>query len=342
MPISFASARSNVFIRVICARIGTLMMRAKRLFQVRLLSIDEIKERFPELLPTSRAAARANRRKQRCQGKRKIAPAKQTAENLTRRNKRFCVESIPVPKPILVAPTNPTFVTALPILTSVQRFQSMRISLGAADTEGTSGPERADIMDGFSATNDRLCSAKTQLYAFREKVFWDLYRGIDPYIPLRVLIEDRYQVTVVTNAWLKMYELLSRMQIKHLSPSTSGMLKVFCNGELPGCFLLAINHYIRTQTTFDWQWVASSLYPSDESILGDSYQLYQRFRDRWLMDGSMPGDVTDLEQVDALTRRALDILGDKADLYTSDVGFDVAPHYNRQEELTSHANLGDI
>ena len=315
------------------------MMRANRLFQVRLFSVDEIKHRFPDLLPTTRATTRANRRKQRKKGKRKSIANGQPADD-SGSHKRLCTESST--SAITSTPTIPTCLTALPIPTSFQRFQSIRISLRMNYAEGDSQLERANIMKGFESVNALVCSAKSQLHDFREKVFWDFFRGIDPFIPLRSLIERRYQAKVVTNAWLKMYEILSRIPKTHLHPSTGNILKVFCNGELPGCFLLALNHYIRTRTSFDWHWVASSLYPSDKGILGDSYNLYERFRGRWLMDSSMAGDVTDLAQVDALTRRALAKLGRKADIYTSDVGFDVAPHYNRQEELTSHANLGQV
>jgi hypothetical protein len=194
--------------------------------------------------------------------------------------------------------------------------------------------------DGVRAVLD---AAKTELEVIPEKSFEPLMRWLDLYHGLKYKVQTEFAMQVVTNASLKMYELLVQENLLDLRRP----IRVFCNAELPGAFLVAVNHFVRTRAAAaDFEWLASSyLPPSDGStILGDRYGLFAGNRDRWLMgEGGLSGDLTDAGVVEALAavvRRRFGGVG--ATLYTSDAGVDASADFNRQEEMTAKLNFGQV
>lgn len=118
----------------------------------------------------------------------------------------------------------------------------------------------------------------------------DLFRG------LKWRVSKDYNAQVVTNAWLKIYEIITQM--KMIPPHTTKPIRAFFNAELPGAFTVAVNHYIKTFCPkAPYTWVASSYYAPENTtgdvstILGDKYGLYTQNPDNWLMDApSTTGD----------------------------------------------------
>lgn len=154
--------------------------------------------------------------------------------------------------------------------------------------------------------------------------------------------KERKQSKHFTNAWLKCWEMI---HFYHLIPSNhSDDFTVFCNAEFPGAFIFAINQYIKTKThNKRYKWYANSLWPGKDKnsdILGDSFGLYKKYKDHWLMNGDdASGDVTD----PAMIRVIRDRLEKKVDLYTSDIGIDIPfDKTHEQEVLEAHLNLGQI
>ena len=159
------------------------------------------------------------------------------------------------------------------------------------------------------------------------------------------------QTANFTNAWLKCWEMI---HFYHLIPRDhSDDFTVFCNAEFPGAFIFAINQYIKTKTqNKNYKWFANSLWPGkceikgnkvvreEDSILGDSFGLYKKYRDHWLMNsGDATGDVTN----PAMIRIMREKLGGTVDLYTSDIGIGVSyDEANNQESLEAHLNLGQV
>jgi len=146
-----------------------------------------------------------------------------------------------------------------------------------------------------------------------------------------------------TNAFMKMYEMVVRLNLVE-KITTDNKLRVFCNAELPGAFVSALN-----QATYDknpsikFEWVASSLYPehiNTTGILGDTYNILANNPANWIMSADMRGDVTKLADVYKLAEAAKSKLGGSVDLYTSDAGIDVSSDYSRQEELTEKIHIG--
>ncbi|GFR91527.1 CAP-specific mRNA (nucleoside-2'-O-)-methyltransferase 1 [Elysia marginata] len=208
-----------------------------------------------------------------------------------------------------------------------------------------------------------LAAAKGRLDPYaHDKGLAEALRAVDLYAGLKSTIRRHYGGQAVTNAWLKMYEITSEMGLVTAArtPADVGLghtyaLRAFCNAELPGAFICALNHYLcvwHPETRFEW--VGSSLYPSSKDgslstdrildgassdILGDHYGLYAQNPDRWLMSPEMRGDVTNTANIRALVAGAHARLGE-VDLYTSDAGIEVSNDYVRQEELTARIHLG--
>jgi DNA-directed RNA polymerase II subunit RPB2 len=209
--------------------------------------------------------------------------------------------------------------------------------------------------------NDEINKAKSQLDAIPSNIYKDLSRILDTYAKLRTIVVEKYNMEHATNAALKMYELIYQMDL--LTNSQKQCLPVvqaFCNAELPGAFVIAINHYMKTKcisSKFDW--IASSYLPEaallkgDATILEDKFKIYARNRLHWLMgpapnglpDGEQPitGDVTDPGVINVLGNAAHQRFADNdgANLYTSDVGKDIKDP-NRAEEETADINMGQV
>ena len=224
----------------------------------------------------------------------------------------------------------------------------------------------------FVAIAEAIAAAKNGLDAIPPKSYTALARELDIYGQLKKRLSRQFRLQVVTNATLKLYELLNTFQLIAVPPKGQRLrVRAFCNAELPGAFLIALNSYVLGLLTqrvgrgqIDFDWVASSYLPeaagSGSTILDDEYGIYASHRDRWFMGprpNAMPegepavsGDVTDSSVVaaiaDAVHVRYPEVPAESihsgATLYTSDAGIDVSGDYNRQEEHTALLNFGQI
>jgi DNA-directed RNA polymerase II subunit RPB2 len=210
---------------------------------------------------------------------------------------------------------------------------------------------------------DEIDVAKTKLDDIPNTVFSSIMNTLDMYARLRNLVQKNYNMEHATNAALKMYELINQMELlRNKNGDCLPIVNVFCNAELPGAFIIAINHFMRTKCiSSEFDWIASSYLPEaamnagNTTILEDRYKIYERNRTHWLMgpppnglpDGEEPltGDVTDPVVVNTLgnTAHLRFSNNDGANLYTSDVGIEISQeNLNQQEELTSFVNLGQV
>jgi len=209
---------------------------------------------------------------------------------------------------------------------------------------------------------DEINEAKTKLDDIPSSVFLNLTSSLDMYAKLRNIVKSKYNMENATNAALKMYELINQMNLLTVGDNCMPVVNAFCNAELPGAFIIAINHYMKTKCiSSDFDWLASSYLPEaamqagNSTILEDKFKIYERNRLHWLMgpvpnglpDGEEPitGDVTDPAVINTLGNASHQRFSnnDGANLYTSDVGIEIAQKdLNRQEELTSFVNFGQI
>lgn len=121
----------------------------------------------------------------------------------------------------------------------------------------------------------------------------------------------------ITQAWLKMYEMIVNCNIIHQS-SKDGIFRSFHLCELPGGFISAINNYIYSKTKFkEFKWMAQSLHPGNAQI-GDQKGIYERHRDNWSFGADGSGDITKVENIKYYKKYTHNI-----NLITSDCGLDM-------------------
>ena len=191
--------------------------------------------------------------------------------------------------------------------------------------------------DEFNEIQTSLNMAKSLLDSIPESEYSSLSYKLDTYRSMKHVLNTQYNMQVVTNATMKIYEIISQLKLLK-----QGRNKIFCNAELPGGFIIGINHYIKTILTHSsFNWVASS-YISDTGTLGDPYGIYESNKSKWLMDSTMNGNLLDRDNIIELTNRVLQRYPKGVDLYTSDAGCDVSSNYNEQEQTTMALNYGQV
>lgn len=181
----------------------------------------------------------------------------------------------------------------------------------------------------------------------------EILTHVHPHSGSKNKIEDiRVNGENATNAWVKMWETMKDFNI---FPNTGKEYKIFCNAELPGAFIFAINHWAKTHK-IAYDWCANSILQeriggSVENIkyLDDENGLLEKYPGKWLMNDRAgkpvnDGDITKEENRKYIYER----VGNKMDIYTSDLGFEIKlagndPDsknlYNDQEILHYNAHV---
>ena len=169
----------------------------------------------------------------------------------------------------------------------------------------------------------------------KEKYYDQATRLIDPFFHFKKIAKQHvYPEETMTNAWLKCWEMI---HVFRLLPET-GHVRLFCNAELPGAFLFAINHFIYTKSKATFEWKANSLYPSDGG-LGDEFGLYRRYPKHWCMSKEHNGSVTDPAMIERLAKMCPHTIT----LYTSDIGIALDhTSFLKQEEIEAPLHLGQV
>jgi len=227
--------------------------------------------------------------------------------------------------------------------------------------DGTSNVPQTDMEQPWRDMTARLNAAKKLLDPIPKTQFLAINQLLDLYRNLRSTMQKKYHMFDATNASLKMYELLMKMNLVDCTTLEDNKLNSFSNAELPGAFIIAINYYMKSKCNGKvFNWLASSYLPEaaaatgNKTILEDKFKLYAMNRDKWFMGprpNALPegfdditGDVTDPNTVISLGIGVKSLFTTTAGavLYTSDVGIDVTGDYAGQEENTSAINYGQI
>lgn len=138
-------------------------------------------------------------------------------------------------------------------------------------------------------------------------------------------IKDRVGEIVgskVTNAWVKMYEILTAYKLF----GDSELIQTFHLCEHPGAFVLAIQEWVATNTTKKHKFIFQSLKPNnDTQIFKPDPKINKEFLDY----GVDRGDVTKRKNIMYYRNKYKDI---HYDLITSDCGLSFSDYYTKQEE----------
>ena len=150
---------------------------------------------------------------------------------------------------------------------------------------------------------------------------------------LDTLVQQRLGDSSISQAWLKMYEIITDCD---LVPRTQkGTFRSFHLCEAPGTFINALNNYIRTKTSYtDFDWMAQSLHPRLADIK-DTYGLIRRHSTQWDWGADGTGDITQVANIRHYARLARQRFPQGINLMTSDCGL---PMGDPKYELVAFAS----
>lgn len=162
----------------------------------------------------------------------------------------------------------------------------------------------------------------------------DFHRG------LKNTLRFQYKCEMVTNAWLKMYEMLN--MFPEIIPNNKN-IKSFHLCEAPGAFVAALNQYLFSKKQ-ELEWYAQTLKPSNESdALDDHFGLIKKYPNKWLY-GDTKNDATgDITHSSVIKWYAKHSLLKDIDIMTADAGLKCNPvELNEQEAFLGKINMGQI
>ena len=175
----------------------------------------------------------------------------------------------------------------------------------------------------------------------RAKYYSEVMKLLDRLKVYSKEVEKRVPVKgSITNSWMRCWEMCHTFNL--IPKNHSDKFTIFCNGELPGAFVLALNHYIKTETSQKkFEWYANSLLLDkeaqktdnvykDKEIFTDFFKLYEKYPNRWLMskeEQTNNGDITKPEMREKIRQK----LENKVDLYTGDISLGTESNEETEE-----------
>lgn len=186
----------------------------------------------------------------------------------------------------------------------------------------------------FSLLKEKLNSCKQKIdnvYCKKYTRITDIIRLHDNLRGNRGMIKKLYNAEIVTNAWMKMWEL---SEFIYIPPN----FRSFHIAEAPGNFILALNHRIRSEyPKTKWTWVANSYILPGKNYIYDNYGLIKNYPDNWDFGADGSGDITSVENLRAWNNQ------ENYDLLTSDVKY--VPEvidFDEEEKINETVHLAHI
>lgn len=180
-----------------------------------------------------------------------------------------------------------------------------------------------------------------------EIISWDFVKKrTNPFRFLPKIISESFGGEMITNAWLKFYEILcTNARITRRFPDSIWKSCHIC--EAPGAFVSALNHYLMQDGSTDirWLWTAQSLYSENKKVLGDQFGFMKKYPKNWIFekapeDKKPTGDLTNPAVIRAyFNRKAMQ----NSHLITADGGLPLETNqYAMEEVLMMKLFLGEI
>lgn len=182
-------------------------------------------------------------------------------------------------------------------------------------------------------------------------VTWEeLTSKTDLYKKLRHLLRDQYKVELLTNAWIKMFEMLNfipDLVLPIVSPESEDpppKLKTFHLCEAPGAFISALNYFLASRSVKKWEWYSQTLRKINDTdtALDDDFDLIKSHPANWIFGDSSDdsGDITHSAVIKAYAQnKSLQNI----DFMTADAGIQIPPkELNEQESKLAKINMGQI
>jgi hypothetical protein len=163
-----------------------------------------------------------------------------------------------------------------------------------------------DSRRDFSETDPQKQIAKYDKYKKRYR----FYNPSDRKLRLTNVIESEYRTGVISQAYLKMWEILERCQLITAKKHRGGF-RSFHLCEAPGMFIRATHDYCMTHGIKRHEWNGQSLNPR-EGGFSDNYGYIRKYPRNWVW-----GDITKLSTVRKYIREGV---ANGINLITSDCG----------------------
>lgn len=172
----------------------------------------------------------------------------------------------------------------------------------------------------------------------------ELSASIDPFSGLKYHLKNNFNAEMMTNAWIKMYEILKVYQ--NLIP-IKPTVKTFHICEAPGGFVSATNHFVTTSdSNSKLEWYAQTLRPNDfeeNNALDDHFGLICSNPDKWIFGDPSTDDTGDITHSSVIKYYAKHEKLKDIDFITADAGIRCNPQeLNDQEEKLAKLNMGQI
>ena len=130
---------------------------------------------------------------------------------------------------------------------------------------------------------------------FKEKFRYYRSKGKDKQNNLNIIVQKILGDYSISQAWLKMYEIIVECDI--VPVNKLGIFRSFHFCEAPGTFINCLNNYIYTKTKFNnFEWLAQSLHPRIAKIK-DEYGIIKRHPKNWDWGADKTGDISNPDNI---------------------------------------------
>ena len=184
---------------------------------------------------------------------------------------------------------------------------------------------RRDFTKPIKNPNDKYDPQIEKWWLINKQFRYYKHKGDTEKIHLDELVRKTLRDSTISQAWLKMYEIITDCGIVPLNQS--GTFHSFHICEAPGTFINALNNYIHTKTRYShFEWNAQSLH-SKYADIGDQFKLIKRHPDRWDWGATGTGDITQVENIKYYKgkteqRRPIQLMTSDAGLAMKDEGYE--------------------
>lgn len=203
----------------------------------------------------------------------------------------------------------------------------------------------------LEALSGKLKKVKRLIDSADDKRWSKVSYNLKMYRDLKGVISKQYLGGIfVSQAFIKMSEILRNVDgLVVRKDIVGGVYKSFSICEAPGQFVLAINHYLKTEMGkgVKLEWLANSLNPLSSqvkkkfgNVFGDDYNLMRDHMDRWLFGKNETGDITKIENIKEFKK----LVPRDIKLMTSDCGLQMRDEklFLEQETYMTPSNLAQI
>ena len=130
---------------------------------------------------------------------------------------------------------------------------------------------------------------------FKDQFRYYRSKGKDKENNLNIIVQNMLGDYRISQAWLKMYEIIVECDI--VPNNKTGTFRSFHFCEAPGSFINCLNNYIYTKTKFNhFEWLAQSLHPRLAKIK-DAYHIIKDYPNNWNWGVDKTGDISNPDNI---------------------------------------------